>query len=350
MKRPTLVLALLLAACAPTRYPAGPATEAPSIKAFTPPPLPVAPSPWAFAPAPPAPQPAGPVPTEALVMPDGARLPLRHWLPEAPPRAIILAIHGFADHGGNAWLEAAPMLNAGGVGLYAYDQRGFGYGPHRGFWAGMDTLVADARTAARLIAARHPGVPVYLLGESLGGAVVLVAGTQPLPIAGIIASAPAIAGRRELPAIAPIVVDGLAAIAPGLGVSASAGGLSASDNEAALRRFGRDPLTIRNPRMDLVTGVLDAMDAGRAALPECCTVPSLILTGGKDEVVPTRIARSVLRTLPERPDRRILHYPEGWHLLLRDGVRRQVAADILAWIGDHQAPLAAAGAAREWLR
>lgn len=344
---------LLLAACAPQRFPAGPATQAPALRAFTPPPLPTPPSPWALAPAPPPPRPAGPTPAEALVMADGAELPLRSWAPggtqEGAPRAIILAIHGFGDHGGNAWLEAAPLLNAGGVLLYAYDQRGFGYGPHRGYWPGMDTLVADARAATRLIAARHPGVPLFLLGESLGGAVAIVAAREALPIQGVIASAPAIAARRELPAIAPWVVDGLAAIAPALGMPATAGGLSASDNEAALRRFGRDPLTIRAPRMDLVTGVLDAMDAARDALPDCCAVPSLILTGGRDEVIPTRIARRILRGLPDSADRRILHYPSGWHLLLRDAVRRQVAHDVLAWISDPHAPLASEDAARRWL-
>ena len=87
-----------------------------------------------------------------------------------------------------------------------------------------------------------------------------------------------------------------------------------------------------------------------AALPHCCLAPSLILTGGRDEVIPGRFARRVLRGLPHRAEQRILHYPDGWHLLLRDTVRQRVAADILAWMDNPAAPLAAEAAAADWLR
>lgn len=345
-----LVLALLLSGCAPQLRPAGPSMRAPGIEEFAPPPQPPRPSPWALVPAPPPPQPAGPVPAQALVMADGTELALRVWLPERPPTAILLVLHGFGDHGGNSMVEGAPLLTAAGIQVYAYDQRGFGYSSHRGIWPGVPTLVEDARAAARLIAARHPAVPLYLMGESMGGAIAMVAATEPLPLRGVILAAPAVMGRAELPSLAGWVVDGLAALAPAMAMPATAGGITASDNRAALLRFGRDPLTIREPRMDLVAGVLDSMDAALEAFPRCCTVPSLVLTGGNDQVIPTRIARRVLHALPARDDRRVLHYPRGWHLLLRDAVRAEVARDIITWINDPAAPLAAEEAAEAWLR
>lgn len=352
VRLPALLAAavLSLAACAAQLRPAGPATQVAGIEAFTPPPQPQRPSPWAWEPPRPPPVPAGPIPREALVMPDGTRLALRVWAPATPPRAVILALHGFGDHGGNFLVEGGPLLNQAGILVYAYDQRGFGYSSHRGIWPGVPTLAADARIAAGLIAARHPGLPLFLLGESMGGAIAAVAATAPLPVRGVILSAPAVLGRRQLPAVVSAAMDGLVFLMPAMAMQASAGGIAASDNRAALERFGRDPLTIREARLDLVGGVMDSMDAAVVALPDCCTVPSLILTGGQDQVIPTRIARRVLRDLPPRADRRILHYPDGWHLLLRDAVRAQVAADIVAWIADPQAPLPAEDAARAWLR
>ncbi len=347
---PPLLLALLLTGCARQILPAGPSTRAPAIEAFNPPVPPARPSPWALVAPLPPPLPAGPAPVEALVMEDGTPLALRVWRPEGPPRAVLLALHGFGDHGGNSLVEGAPLLNAGGVLVYAYDQRGFGYSDHRGIWPGVETLVADARAAARLIAARHPDLPLFMLGESMGGAITAVAGTEALPVRGYILAAPAVLGRSVLPRIATLLLDGIVAVMPAMAAPAVAGGLAASDNRAALLRFGRDPLTIREARLDLVAGVLDSMDAAVEALPHCCTAPSLILTGGRDEVIPTRFARRVLRALPPREDRRILHYPDGWHLLLRDGVRERVAADILAWINDPHAPLPAEAAAQNWLR
>lgn len=348
--RALMLLALLLSACAPQLRPAGPAVRAPAIEAFAPPLQPQRPSPWALVAAPAPPVPAGPVPAQALVMADGTELALRVWLPERPPTAILLALHGFGDHGGNSLVEGAPLLTAAGIQVYAYDQRGFGYSNHRGLWPGVPTLVEDARAATRLIAARHPALPLYLMGESMGGAIAMVAATEALPVRGVILAAPAVMGRAQLPSVAAWVVDGLAALAPALAMPATAGGITASDNRAALLRFGRDPLTIREPRMDLVAGVLDSMDAALEAFPRCCTAPSLVLTGGNDQVIPTRIARRVLRALPPRADRRVLHYPEGWHLLLRDAVRPEVARDIIAWINDPAALLASAEAAAEWLR
>lgn len=339
-----------LGACAAQLRPAGPSTRAAVIEAFTPPPQPQRPSPWAWVPASPPPEPAGPVPREALVMADGTRLALRAWVPAAPPRAVVLALHGFGDHGGNLLVEGGPLLNAAGILVYAYDQRGFGYSDHRGIWPGVDTLVADARAATALIAARHPGLPLYLMGESMGGAIAAVAAREPLPVRGVILSAPAVLGRRQLPGVVSAAMDGLIWAMPAMAMQASAGGIAASDNRAALERFGRDPLTLRETRLDLVGGVLDSMDAAVAALPDCCAAPTLILTGGRDQVIPARIARRVLRALPPREDRRILHYPDGWHLLLRDGIRARVAADIIAWIDDPRTPLPAEDAARTWLR
>lgn len=345
-----VLLALLLAGCARQVIPAGPSTREAGIEAFTPPPQPQRPSPWAGVPPAPPPIPAGPAPSEALVMEDGTALALRVWRPEGTPRAVLLALHGFGDHGGNSLVEGAPLLNRAGILVYAYDQRGFGYSEHRGIWPGVATLVDDARAAARLIAARHQGLPLFLFGESMGGAIVAVAGAETLPVHGYILSAPALMGRSQLPRVASLILDGMVAAMPAMAMPAGAGGLAASDNRAALLRFGRDPLTIREARLDLVAGVLDSMDAAIEALPHCCTAPSLILTGGQDQVIPTRVARRVLRGLPPRAERRILHYPEGWHLLLRDAVRATVVTDIATWIDNPAAPLAAEAAATEWLR
>src|SRR4051794_3584618 len=166
-----LLLALCAAACTPVVIPAGPVVTTPTV--------------------------AG----DALIMPDGARLPLRRWLPEGLPRAILLALHGFNDAARNFMEEVAPEFTRAGVAVYAYDQRGFGAAPHPGIWPGGATLAADATEAARLIRARHPGLPLVMLGESMGGAVLVLAATEPHPppADGYILTAPAFWGREDMP-------------------------------------------------------------------------------------------------------------------------------------------------------
>jgi alpha-beta hydrolase superfamily lysophospholipase len=127
----------------------------------------------------------------------------------------------------------------------------------------------------------------------------------------------------------------------------SAAGITASDNPEALRRFARDPLILREVRFDMMAGVVELMDRAVAALPGCCgDVPVLVMVGGQDQVVPTGIARRVLRDA-HMP--RVAFYPSGWHLLLRDAVRADVARDILAFLRDPRQPLAAEARGREWL-
>jgi alpha-beta hydrolase superfamily lysophospholipase len=122
-------------------------------------------------------------------------------------------------------------------------------------------------------------------------------------------------------------------------------GVVASDNTEALRRLGRDPLTVRTTRVDAAVGLVDLMDAAVAALPRCCgnahgnRLPTLMLVGAQDMVVPARATREALRNLPPDTRPRVAVYPQGFHLLLADRNRETVARDILAFIAAPAAPL-----------
>src|SRR5579871_1249683 len=118
-------------------------------------------------------------PIEALtddryITTDGVTLPLRRWLPPGQPVAVILALHGFNDYS-NAFTLPAPALTQRGIAVYAYDQRGFGAAPQRGRWPGEMVMARDAARAATLLRRRYPDRPIYLLGESMGGAVAILA-------------------------------------------------------------------------------------------------------------------------------------------------------------------------------
>ena len=115
---------------------------------------------------------------DTAVMEDGARLPLRAWLPAMPPRAAIVAVHGLNDYSG-AFESTGEFLAARGFAVYAFDQRGFGRTAQNGIWAGGDRMADDAWQVARLLRLRHPGVPFYGLGESMGGAVLAACAATP---------------------------------------------------------------------------------------------------------------------------------------------------------------------------
>jgi alpha-beta hydrolase superfamily lysophospholipase len=283
---------------------------------------------------------------DAFIMPDGARLPYRVWLPEGPPKAMLLALHGFNDSR-NAWTFAAPAFAAAGIAVYAPDQRGFGAAPGRGLWPGGDTLVDDADAMTRLLRARNPSLKLFVIGESMGGAVAMRLATERRPpVAGYILSAPAVWGRARMNFAMESGLWLMATIMPGLTVSRSPVPVTPSDNRDALIRLSRDPLTVRETRFDSLRGLVDLMDAALAAAPHF-TAPGLFLYGGHDDLVPPRATAAIWESLPASAIRAF--YPNGYHLLSSDLGRAAPIGDVIAWITEGHAPTGAENAASLWL-
>ena len=289
---------------------------------------------------------------ETFTMPDGAALPLRSWPAEGPTRAIILGLHGFGDTASNAFGRPARLFTAAGIAVYAFDQRGFGGAPHRGVWPGPDALAQDATRVARLIRESHPGVPLYLLGESMGGAVALAAAASadPPPVDGVILVAPAVEGRASMSWLSRGLLDLAAHTVPLLEIQNSAPGFAPTDSEDAMRGWGRDPLTYKQVRVDAVFGLVGLMDQAVAAAPQV-RQRLLILYGGEDRIIDAGPVRRLVRLLPDPAQQRAAYYPQGYHMLLRDRNRATVAQDVLAWMQEPGAPLpsGADGAAQAWM-
>ena len=287
---------------------------------------------------------------EHFVTTDGTALPLDRWQPPAgeTPHGVILALHGFNDYA-NAFALPAPTLAEAGLLVYAYDQRGFGEAPHTGLWAGVAQMTGDASEAVRLLRQRHPGLPLFLLGESMGGAVVLaaLAGPDPPPVDGIILSAPAVWARETMPLPQRVALWFGARVIPWARFSGRGLGIQASDNVEMLRSLGRDPLFIKETRVDAVYGLVNLMDAAYQAAPEI-RIDALLLYGERDQVIPARPTYKFWRRLPPEaaPRQRRALYTEGWHLLLRDLQAQVVLDDIVTWTRDRDAPLSSQAEAR----
>jgi len=311
-------LVLAVAACAPVVKPMGPAVTAPAVTA------------------------------DAIVAADGAALPLRRWLPEATPKAVILGLHGFNDYS-RAFEAPGAWFAAHGIATYAYDQRGFGGAPDPGYWAGTDTLTADLRAAVAALRGRHPGIPFYVLGNSMGGAVALAAFADG-PIEGVdgaILSAPAVWGRDHMNVLQTALLFVLSRTMPWLTLTGQGLNRRPSDNIAMLRALGRDPLVIKETRVDAIEGLVDLMDAAYAAAQGgVARPPLLVLYGARDEIVPKNPVGEAMRSLAARNGARTALYETGWHMLLRDLAAETVWRDIAAWTADRQAPLPSGADAR----
>ncbi len=271
---------------------------------------------------------------------DGMVLPVRSWLPTTDSvKAVIIALHGFNDYS-RFFNAAGEYLSQRGYASYAYDQRGFGNAPGRGLWAGVEAYADDLKAFSTQLRHRHPGVPLYILGESMGGAVAIVAMTSKHPPSsdGLILSSPAVWGRSTMPWYQSSLLDIMAHTAPWLSLTGEGLKIMASDNIDMLRQLGRDPLVIKSTRIDAMYGLADLMDAALDKASQIKT-PTLVLYGERDQVVPREPVARMLEKMPRPPQTQVAFYENGYHLLLRDLQAEKPWNDIIAWMENRNAPL-----------
>lgn len=112
--------------------------------------------------------------TFTLTTPDGTDLFVYCWLPMEKPKAVVQIAHGLAEHAGR-YARLADALTSVGYAVYANDHRGHGRtvksAGDLGFFAERDgwrKCVDDLWRINRHVTATHPGLPIILLGHSMG--------------------------------------------------------------------------------------------------------------------------------------------------------------------------------------
>lgn len=279
----------------------------------------------------------------AFVTADGSRLGLTVWpaTDTEEPEYVVVGVHGMSDYAG-AFHMAAPYWAERGVTTYAYDQRGFGRSPHKGFWPEEELLREDLRTAVDVARKRHPDAVITVVGISMGASVAMTAfGSDDPPAADrLILSGP---GLRGWGAINPLYRVSLYASAfsnPGWIVVPPAGliKIEPSDNNEMLRRTWSDPHMTYENRIDQVYGLVTLMEhAHWAAARLPAGLPVLASYGAKDIVIPQNGVERTAKLLPQAV--RTVYYRNGYHMLERDLQAEKVHADYLAFMKDPDATL-----------
>ena len=275
---------------------------------------------------------------EQFITVDGSELPVRIWQPkDGPVKAVIVALHGFDDYS-NFFASPAKYFSSQGIACYAYDQRGFGDTSGRGFWFDIKAYTNDLTCFVNELRKRHQGVPIYVLGESMGGAVTIAAmtGSNPPDVDGVILVAPAVWARETMPWYQRWLLAVASHTLPWFQLTGAITHACPSDNIPMLRSLGRDPRVIKATRIDAVYGLSNLMDE---ALSQAGKIqkPTLVQYGENDQIIPKKPMLLMLGKMPKTTRRAF--YAHGYHMLLRDLQGEKPMADITAWIADHNNPL-----------
>ena len=265
-------------------------------------------------------------------------LPLRYWGSKArSPQAVIVALHGFNDYS-RAFEPFGEYATQHNIALYAYDQRGFGGNDNAGIWGNVRNLTRDAGAAVEAVKARHPNVPVYLMGESMGGAIAVatLAGEYAPKVQGVILSAPALWGADTMSFFYRAALWAMVHTFPEKKLTGEELDIFPTDNIDILRQMGMDPKVIKASRVDAMYGIVQLMDKAQSQIGMLKT-PVLMLYGKQDQVIPPLpIARGITKL---NAPYTMAYYPDGFHLLLRDKQRMAVYGDIVSWIESPYRPL-----------
>ena len=289
----------------------------------------------------------------AFAMADGVMLPFREWLPTEAPHTVVLALHGINDSA-DAWEAPSAHFTASGIAIIAPDQRGFGAAPGNGRWHGTEPLVADAEEMVRVVRARFPKAKLFLAGESMGAAVlmVLAARNPGLAVSGYVLSAPAVWGRTEMAALHRLSLWWAHKTIPWLRLSADRLGIKPSDNHEAIKAMRHPSLRRPSASIHALKGLADLMDAALGSAGHH-RPPTLFLYGGKDQLVPKRAMATCwrLEQKKRRGHRVFAYYPDGYHLLHRDLAGSTVTLDVVHWLMNPGQPLPSGAhhRAADWL-
>jgi acylglycerol lipase len=262
---------------------------------------------------------------------DGTALYWQSWRVDGPPKALLFIVHGLKDHSAR-YSAVAAELNARGVTVSALDLRGHGRSEGRRAWVRrFDEYLDDLDLVLRAAQQECPSTPVFLLGHSMGGAIVTRFAIERRPaVTGIVLSAPALQPSATVSRAAIGFTKFLSAIAPGAAVFRTANA-DFSRDPAVVAAMDQDPLIYQKPAPARTAAeLLRAMDRVRATSPQL-TIPFLVLHGTADRLTDPAGSQT-LRDRAASPDKTLQLYPGLYHDLLHEPERAQILADLTGWI------------------
>lgn len=262
---------------------------------------------------------------------DGDNLAVQDWhLPEeVQPRATVLVVHGLGEHG-HRYDAFARRLNGWGFAVRSYDQ--YGHGDSGGVRGGLPQngrLIDDLADIVESTRSRNPGVPLVLLGHSMGGLVAASFVARGLvSVDALVLSSPALATR--LTAVQKLLMRVVPRIAPNL---AAGNGLDAqylSHDPAVVAAYRADPRV-----HDRITGRLAAFiqqegERVRAAAAQW-TVPTLLLYAGDDRLVDPTGSREFAERAP-REAVTTQCFPALWHEIFNERESDPVYDALRHWL------------------
>ncbi len=264
---------------------------------------------------------------------DGNRLFWRRHAPEGETRAVLLVVHGLAEHSGR-YLHVLDRFANAGFDCWAHDYRGHGQSPGPRVHVGQfDEFLTDLAAARRMVGEARQGVPFFLVGHSQGGLIVLrEALTRPQGLEGIVVSSPFLGMHPDAapPAALHMVANIVSTFAPKLMFSKIAEPSALSRDPKVPEAYMADPLVSTTVSARWFTSVLRAQ-ADTQARASTLSVPALIMQSGDDRLTDPAATRSWVADAPSD----LVDYVEWeglYHEMFNEPEKEMVFERVESWL------------------
>src|SRR5262245_37002702 len=260
---------------------------------------------------------------------DGVKIFTREWQPSGEPRGVVVISHGLNAHSG-LYEWAAEQFTSNGLAVYALDHRGRGRSEgERFFVKKFADWTNDLATFIDIVKTREADLPVFLLGHSAGGVIACgYALDHQDEIAGLICED--FAYQVPAPEVALAIIKGVSHVAPHAHVL-TLKNEDFSRDPAVVAALNADPLIANESKPSETVAELVRLDELLKKSFQQITLPLLILHGTADKVTKPSGSQEFYEKAGSS-DKTLKLYEGHFHDLLADVGKKQVMADIQAWI------------------
>ena len=252
-------------------------------------------------------------------------------LPPRKPRAILLVVHGLAEHFGR-YTNVVDYFVPKGYAVYGFDQRGHGQSEGMpGYVEKFSYYIDDLKTFIDMVRINHPGEKFFLVGHSVGGTIAIAYSLRYQDkIDGLILSSATIEPGSSLSPVKIALARLLSLIAPKMGVHVIEASAISRD-QAVVNAYVHDPLVYRGKiRARLGAELIKTMQKLPKQMPEI-HLPVLIMSGSIDRLSNPEGSQRLYEGIDSR-DKTIKFYDGFYHEIFNEPERDQVFGDMEAWL------------------
>jgi alpha-beta hydrolase superfamily lysophospholipase len=275
--------------------------------------------------------------TNSLTLPDGFPLFTQTWTPDTDDdlKGVIILIHGLGEHSGR-YSHVATYFTERGYIVAAPDHRGHGrsQGKALGYFDRFSQIVDDLHQFIKTLPSASRGLPLYILGHSMGGLVSLHYTIRYTPrIRGLITSGVLLDAGEGINSVVASLVKQLANVIPKFGLLAVDSSTISRDPQV-VRAYDADPY-IYHGKISARVGIelTNAVEFAKQNLSKIDR-PALVMHGGADRLVKPHCSQ-IIHDGISSADKTLKIYEGLYHEILNEPEQAQVMDDIYDWLKTH---------------